>query len=189
MNYLYSPYGNSIADTIPDAVKDDYLYKLYIKETENISNCYGIYGMLQELCSAALDLRVKNIYASIKYKEKSLSADDIKSYYFWKGYLMHYLDMLENRYPNTYESLMNHPDFVELIYDTFSYMEKQIDTAPVIVASARKEAAPYVEWYLMEDSQEQWCKIKTITEEKISNVKNFAVSYLTLYQLFVSKTS
>jgi hypothetical protein len=134
------PAANSLLSGASDAVKKSVYYSEYTKDN-TVSNDYGIYGMLQEFCSAAVDLRVEIVSSSLTYHFQKISEDQFQEYYWWKGAILHYLDALSTADSKAYNKLVQDKALMNLLNDTFSYTEHQFSMALIKTDSSETTVA------------------------------------------------
>jgi hypothetical protein len=114
--------SSCLLESSSDTVKSSALYQKYMAE-DSTANLYGIYGMVQELCSTAIDIRVEAVSGSLRHDTKD---ENLQSYYWWKGATLHYLKALQAERPRLYDTLMRNSSFTELLSDTFLYADTQL---------------------------------------------------------------
>jgi hypothetical protein len=122
-----------LLDAAPKDVKTSTLYQKYMG-ADSTANIYGIYGMLQELCSTVIDLRTEAVSTSLQSSTSTESQfAHLRHYYWWKGAVVHYLKALETERPKLYESMMQDEHFTKLLYDTLLYGDTQVSFSKTTV--------------------------------------------------------
>lgn len=113
-------------DAVPKEVRNTVWYKTYFT-TSSAANNYGVYGMLEEFCANAIDIRCDVVSSSIKYHfTQGFSEDKLQGYYFWDGAIGSYLSNLLEKKPGQYEKLMADDAFVGVLTDVSEYIRGQI---------------------------------------------------------------
>lgn len=123
------PEGGIINTTAPASVMDTQAYKTYFSSKDTTANSWGLYGMLQEFCSAVAEMRVHTICASIDFHYEDLPDSRLQEYYFWKGAILNYLAVLSEENPEMYASLLANEDLATLLVNLFDYADEQITLA------------------------------------------------------------
>lgn len=112
--------------SVPEAVRNTVWYKTYFN-TSSAANNYGVYGMLEEFCANAIDIRCDVISSSIKYHfTQGFSEDRLQGYYFWDGAIGSYLSGLREKKPAQYVKLMADETFVKVLTDASEYVRDQM---------------------------------------------------------------
>jgi hypothetical protein len=125
------PTASSLLATASKEVQQSVYYQTYTKRG-SVANDYGIYGILQELCSCAIDVRVRTVSSSLNYHYRSVDESFLREYYWWKGAALHYMEGLRTKQPNVYQSLMQNESFTSIWKDTFDYVEQQLAMAKIV---------------------------------------------------------
>ncbi len=72
-----------------------------------VVGAFGFYGMIEEFCASAIDVRFHAISNSIKYFDSEFRLDYIANYYFWACMICEYLDALECYDSQSYQRLIS----------------------------------------------------------------------------------
>jgi hypothetical protein len=129
------PTTNAVLSAAPPDVQQSVYFKAYTK-TGSVANDYGIYGILQELCSCAIDIRVRVVSSSLNYHYRTVDESFLQEYYWWKGVALHYLEGLRTKQPSIYQSLMQDESFTSIWKDAFDYAEQQLTVAKIVTNSS-----------------------------------------------------
>jgi hypothetical protein len=125
------PTANKVLPAAPSDVQQSVYYKAYTRDG-SVANDYGIYGILQEVCSCAIDVRVRVVSSSLNYHYRSVDESFLQEYYWWKGDALHYMEGLRTKQPKVYQALMQDEAFTSIWTDTFDYAEQQLALAKIV---------------------------------------------------------
>lgn len=121
-------------DTLPNSegmgrflnkeIKNIGLYKNYISNKTSASNNYAIYGMLTELISYSLELRMYAIASNYTYMDSYVSNHYKETTGFMISSILQYFQFLKETQPYMYKQLMKDTNLKNLILDTMCYIEE-----------------------------------------------------------------
>lgn len=150
-------------ESIPEYLKKQWYPSTYFADRAS-SNLYGIYGVMDEFCSVALDVRMSTIYRSMlgttnSYLDRLIQSD----YSWWRGVTLHYFAELENSSPIEYQNLMKNKELVQCVVDTISYCESQLN---LIQDDGTLFGEEITEWaWTGEDVQKQWNQLDSLANQ------------------------
>lgn len=119
----------------PVIASSDY-YKIYYNNDREAANRWGVYGILTELSSSVIELRVNAISISAGraarqvspriHRPKKMPYCASERYYLWRASLLAYLHELETHSPQAYKRLMEDQDFLSLSLNLIDFGEEQL---------------------------------------------------------------
>lgn len=154
------PEGDIINTTAPASVMDTQAYKTYFSSDDTTANSWGLYGMLQEFCSAVAEMRVHTICASIDFHYEDLPDSRLQEYYFWKGAILNYLAVLSEENPEMYASLLADEDLATLLVNLLDYADEQITLAGT-TEPLSEETLSVLQWSTSEAASVQEASLRS----------------------------
>ena len=138
--------GRTAAARAPKDVQSTYLYDVYTRPHTSAMN-HGIYGMLQEYCSAIINTRIRVVSSSFNYHYSKDVVDTMfKEVTWWEGLIAHYFVYLKVNFPIQYRLLTNDKDLMQLLMDNHEYVQKQKELAGTIKSTGDKDYQALAKW-------------------------------------------
>ena len=127
INTLRLPTGDIMNDDVSEEVKNIDLYNQYVSNKNSAVNAYAIYGMLTELISYSLELRLYAIDESYDYMYSYVSGHYVETTNFMMNSIVQYLVSLKENDYSLYKKLMSDVNLLSLIYDVHLFVDESID--------------------------------------------------------------
>lgn len=125
LDYLYVPTTYNIYLNLSNDLKDSSsLFKYYGSGSNEISNKYGIYGLLQEFASYALEFDYNYHLYSYGYSHEGNVKNKLKRVLIFDIFIHEYLEDLKEKNNFAYNTLMKDMDFVYFFNQTNEYILK-----------------------------------------------------------------
>ena len=106
--------------------RDVSFYKNYVMSSTSASNNWGIYGLMTELISYSIDLRMSTIAASVNFIHNDVPSHYIEACYFEMATIFDYINHLKKHIPSLYKEVVNEK-MLELLIDTCLYNKESLN--------------------------------------------------------------
>lgn len=125
-NSDYLPQSHILMINAPEAIQSLYHYEFYVEDDYLVSDIWGINGIMTEYCSYAINMKIETIFENLNYNDIVYSYYVSEFQYFWKGFVLEYLNELKETNFSQYKRLLNNKDFINIICNTIDFGDQQV---------------------------------------------------------------